>query len=113
MSYNYKNQNYSTTIYKILKIIDYCFDTKTFQYPQSFNKLNLYPHKLVLILSNLQNAGLIQGITEPHPNHLAMMPILDFNNLSLTLDGMLFLEENSSMKKAYRALKEVLDWLPT
>lgn len=30
----------------------------------------------------------------------------------LTVNGMLFLEENTSMKKVYRFLKETKEWIP-
>ena len=82
----YENPKYSIVIYKILKIIDTGFETKIFSYPESFNGLKLSAHR--------------------------SKPVYNLDHLSLTLEGMLFLEENSSMKKAYKLLKGLRDWIP-
>lgn len=108
----YENPKYSIIIYKILKIIDTGFETKIFSYPESFNNLKLSRHRLDLIIFNLLDAGLIQGIEKPIPDFLLSKPVYSLEHLSLTLEGMLFLEENSSMKKAYKVLKGLRDWMP-
>ena len=108
----YEDPKYSIVIYKILKIIDTGFETNTFTYPESFNGLKLSAHRLDLIIFNLLDAGLIQGVEKPIPSGLLCKPVYNLDHLSLTLEGMLFLEENSSMKKAYKLLKGLRDWIP-
>lgn len=108
----YENPKYSVIIYKILKIIDVGYENQNFSFKCfDLKKLEISEHRLELILLSLYNSSLIDGVKEI-PVMMSRNPKYNFDNLSLTLEGMLFLEENSSMKNAYKILKEVRDWLP-
>lgn len=108
----YENPKYSVAIYKILKIIDVGYENQNFSFKCfDLKKLEISEHRLELILLSLYNSGLIDGVKEI-PVMMSRNPKHNFDNLFLTLEGMLFLEENSSMKNAYKILREVRDWLP-
>lgn len=100
----------STSIYQILKIIDLSYEHQSFS-EDLFNleKLDISEQRLHLIIENLVNDNFITGIKVGRTNYSTR---LLYSCPRLTTSGMLFLEENSSMKKAYNVLKEVRDWLP-
>jgi len=102
--------SYSTAIFQILKAIETLDDSVDFNLFEVFDisKINLSEKLLIKILKNLIEEGYIKNfqITVSGNN------IFTSNYPELTLKGMLFLEENSSMKKAYRTLKEIKGWIP-
>ena len=101
-----------TTIYQILKSIDVSFENQNFNYETTLdiNKLKISEHRLHLLLDELIEKGYIKGISVHYS--LSGYSGLSINNPRLTLDGLDFLENNSSMKKAYKLLKEAREWLP-
>lgn len=102
--------SYSTAIFQILKAIETLDDSVDFNLFKVFDisKINISEKLLIKILKNLIEEGYIKNfqITVSDNN------IFTSNYPELTLKGMLFLEENSSMKKAYRTLKEIKGWIP-
>ena len=102
--------SYSTAIFQILKAIETLDDSVDFNLFKVFdiNKINISEKLLIKILKNLIEEGYIKNfqITVSGNN------IFTSNYPELTLKGMLFLEENSSMKKAYKTLKEIKGWIP-
>nr|DAR28117.1 MAG TPA: YjcQ protein [Caudoviricetes sp.] len=102
--------SYSTAIFQILKAIETLDDSVDFNLFKVFDisKINISEKLLIKILKNLIEEGYIKNfqITVSGNN------IFTSNYPELTLKGMLFLEENSSMKKAYRTLKEIKGWIP-
>ena len=67
-------------------------------------------HRLELFLEELVDKNYIKGLTVRHS--INGNPIISIGNPRLTLDGLDFLENNSSMKKAYKFLKEAKEWIP-
>ena len=102
--------SYSTAIFQILKAIETLDDSVDFNLFKVFDisKINISEKLLIKILKNLIEEGYIKNfqITISGNN------IFTSNYPELTLKGMLFLEENSSMKKAYKTLKEIKGWIP-
>lgn len=102
--------SYSTTIYKILKIIDLSFEKEG-----PFDTLTLFPieklkiseKRLNFILKELVEHNYIKGIqfVEYSDNSF----LVKCYNPCLTLEGLIFLEENSAMKRAAKILKEAKD----
>ena len=102
--------SYSTAIFQILKAIETLDDSVDFNLFEVFDisKINISEKLLIKILKNLIEEGYIKNfqITISGNN------IFTSNYPELTFKGMLFLEENSSMKKAYKTLKEIKGWIP-
>ena len=102
--------SYSTVIFQILKPIETLDNSVDFNLFEVFDisKINISEKLLIKILKNLIEEGYIKNfqITISGNN------IFTSNYPELTLKGMLFLEENSSMKKAYKTLKEIKGWIP-
>ena len=104
--------DHTKAIFQILKAIDVAFEKQNFDLKETFNlgKLNISEHRLILILENLVNYGYIDGIKISYS--LNNQPLISISYPRLTLSGMDFLENNLSMKKAYRLLKELKEWIP-
>ncbi|MBP9479059.1 MAG: hypothetical protein KBF12_10600 [Sebaldella sp.] len=103
----------TNSIYQILKAIDISFENQNFDFDNtlSLEKLKISKHRLNLLLNNLIDDGLIQGFLRSRALGQTM-PSLKPLNPSLTSQGLMFLEENSAMKKAYSTLKELKEWIP-
>lgn len=65
---------------------------------------------LLDILSDLLNEGYVKGfkILENKTGRCILSP----EDISITMRGIEYLQDNSKMKKVYEALKEVRDWVP-
>lgn len=102
----------STIIYQILKAIDVAYENNSFKFDTTFDleKMKISERRLFLNLDNLIEDGYIKGLT--------LIPDLknqysvSISNPRLTTKGLLFLEENSTMKRAYNTLKEIKGWIP-
>ena len=103
----------STSIFQILKIIDVKYENQNREYKNFFDleKLKISNHRLTLLLENLLNDGYINGITFSGNLHGDVHYFLA--NPRLTTKGLLFLEENTFMKRAYKTLKEAKEWIPS
>ena len=95
------------TIYKILAAlkasIDYSeFDSRLI----SAERLNVFEPRRRELLRMLSQAGYITGVA------LAGDVMMSIRRVRLTLRGLEYLEENSLMKRAYRAAKGIKDLIP-
>lgn len=101
-------KNYFVSMYQILKAFEVASYQDYFDYSLfESDKLGITDKEIQIILKNALDEGLIKGIY--------MSPILKgFKAVSpqLTTKGYDFLENNSSMKKAYNLLKEMKGWIP-
>ncbi|WP_196607162.1 YjcQ family protein [Pectinatus frisingensis] len=104
--------NYSKAIFRILKTIDVAFENgQRGSNIFDLNKLGISDRRLRIILKSLYNDGYIDGIAfinvmgDEIPDYKLM-------GCHLTVDGMLYLENNSAMKQIYAALKEAKEWIP-
>lgn len=104
--------SYSTSIYQILKAIDLSYEENNFDYDTTLDitKLNISKRRLELILENLFNDGYIVGISVRRD--ASGNPIIGIGTPRLTTAGLIFLEENSAMKKAFAILREAKGWIP-
>lgn len=101
-------ENYSVSMYQVLKLIEYCSYQERFNYSLfEFENLHITDKELKIILDNCLRDDLITGIVIS-PNLIGFKAI----NAHLTTKGYQYLEENSSMKKAYKIAKEIKDWIP-
>ncbi|MGL4874908.1 MAG: YjcQ family protein [Clostridium sp.] len=102
----------STSIYQILKAIDFSYENNNFKYETTFNleKLKISKQRLELLLENLTIDNYIQGISIKRDSN--GNAIVCIGKPRLTNSGLIYLEENSSMKKAYETLKEIKGWIP-
>lgn len=102
---------YSKNIFKILKTIDYCFVNNISFYEFDLTKLGITQNELSLCLYNLYAKNYINGITFLKTVNSNYYENFKISSLTVTHDGYLFLEENSTMKQLYNSLKELKDWL--
>ncbi len=74
----------------------------------SLDKLKISENQLHINFKNLYEANYIDElfIVSHHPVSVKL------SNLTLTPKRMEYLEENSTMKKIFRAIKEAKGWLP-
>lgn len=104
--------SYSTSIYQVLKAIDISYEKDNFDFKTTLDitKLNISKRRLELILENLSNDGYIIDINVRRDS--GGNAIIAIGTPRLTTAGLIFLEENTAMKKAYEALKEARGWIP-
>ena len=104
--------SYSTSIYQVLKAIDVAYENNDFNFETTLDitKLNISKTRLELILENLVNDGYVNGISIRRD--CCGNAIIAIAPPRLTTAGLIFLEENTAMKKAYEALKEARGWIP-
>mgnify|MGYP000958138475 CR=1 FL=1 len=94
-------------IYQILTLLDKYLDHDDPDWSKlSSEHFKVTEKRFTHIMLMLYEAGYVDGI-EP-------IPLGDFNLISpsITLRGMEYLEENTTMKKAYRLLKGIKDITP-
>lgn len=100
-----------SVIYKILKILEKAMDFEEFDFQQiSAERLGISICRWAKILEMLVQEGYIQGIIVSYS--LDGTPFIENRNIRITLKGLEYLSENSFMKKAANAAKEVRDWIP-
>jgi hypothetical protein len=73
-------------------------------------QIGVSEYELNLALLNLYESDYIRGI-EVIPTDTVEMCVV-VSALTLTLEGLEYLEENSTMKKWYKNLKEAKEWIP-
>ena len=102
----------STVTFQILKAIDVSYENKNFDFNETLNleKLEINEHRLELFLENLVNDDFLMGIKVSRS--IGGNCSLSIGLPRLTLRGMDYLENNSTMKKAYSTLKEIKGWIP-
>ncbi|AKC95453.1 hypothetical protein VC03_02725 [Sneathia vaginalis] len=102
---------HATNIYKILKIIDNGYKNKQ---PINFDlkSLNITEHELGLYLHNLIEANYIEGIIVSKAlNQTYFEKYRFYQYARLTLDGMLFYESNTTIKRFCKNLKETVEFM--
>lgn len=98
------------TIYKILAALKASMDYDEFDCRLiSAERLNVSEPRRRELLRMLSQAGYITGIFDESAAGDVMMSI---GRLRLTLKGLEYLEENSLMKRAYRAAKGIKELNP-
>lgn len=105
-------ENYFNRVYQVLKIIEYASYNKISVYELfDLEKLKLTPTELEIIITNVVKEGFV--INREPLMKSSMKPSADtLYNPQLTSAGYEFLENNSNMKKAYKLIKELKEWLP-
>lgn len=68
--------------------------------------------KFVNILEAMQDDGLIKGLKVIRGGVKNNVLSLNKDNIKITIKGMEYLNENSTIAKTYRGLKEIREWLP-
>ncbi len=71
--------------------------------------LNIPYGYYVDIISELIDNGLVKG-ARVKPTKTTR--VLCLNDMRITMKGIVYLQENSNMKKIYKKLKELKDWIP-
>ena len=101
-----------TTIFQILKAIDWSYENNDFIYSETLNleKLNISNQRLELLIEELVDKNYIKGLSVSRS--ISGHVHISKSKPRLTLDGLNFLEDNTSMKNAYKVLKEVKGWIP-
>lgn len=97
-------------IYRILKYIEVCMDYAEFDEEHFTAKhFGVSEDRFYFLLKTLVDDGYVKGIkceSAKTGNYYALI------SPRLTLAGMEYLEDNSMMKKAYKALKGIKDIIP-
>ena len=101
----------SKAIYLILKSIDFAFENNLHGDIFDLDKIKISERRLRIILKSLYDSGYIDGIDFMYVMN-DDIPDYKLMGCYLTIQGMLFLEENSAMKTVYRTLKEAKEWIP-
>jgi hypothetical protein len=98
--------------YKILSYLRHCYETDDTPSPDVLNgaMVNISQLQFVRTLKKLNAAGYIEGLHIVHTKDGDL--IGGINQLSITIEGLQYLSENSMMRKAYNTAKEFRDWLP-
>lgn len=103
--------NNFTVIYRILKILEMAMDLQSFDIQEiSAKKLGITDCRWAKILGMLAQNEYIQGIAVSYS--LDGVPVIENRNIRITLCGLEYLHDNSLMKKAAKAAKEVREFLP-
>jgi hypothetical protein len=61
------------------------------------------------VMDMLEEKGYIKGLIK---NQTKDGTFYMYQGVQITLDGIEYLEENTTMKKAYKVAKELKDWIP-
>ena len=102
-------KNYSLNLYQVLKAFEIASCNNNFDYEKTLDleQLKITENELLIIIDNIIDSGFIKGIIII-PGCSGFKAI----NPHLTNLGYDFLENNSTMKKAYSTLKEIKGWIP-
>lgn len=106
------NNNYFTIAFKILTYLRHCYENGEQPNPDVLQAttFNISQEQYLNTLEMLKDDGYIKGIQFVIGID-GRIPT-NINNYKITSSGLQYLEENSMMKKAYKALKEAREWLP-
>lgn len=99
-------------IYKLLKILEKHMDVERFDKALiSHENLGISETRWIRIIEMLIKEGYISGVRLIKADGQAV-PIVIITNVTITLKGLEYLEENSLMKKAANLAKGITDMLP-
>lgn len=100
-----------TDIYKILHGLESCMDMETVNLDMiSPEMLKISKERWEKYLEMLQDEGYIKGVKIS--TYISGAKTVNADNIQITLKGLEYLNENSMMKKAYRAIKGIKDVVP-
>ena len=100
-----------TDIYKILHGLESCMDMETVNLDMiSPEMLKISKERWEKYLEMLQDEGYIKGVKIS--TYISGAKVVNADNIQITLKGLEYLNENSMMKKAYRAIKGIKDVVP-
>lgn len=102
--------SYVGSIYQILKAVEISYDNDDYEFSKTFDlsKLKISEKKLHLLLQELVEEKYIKDFSITISGKSTFTSGIP----RLSLKGLLFLEENTTMKKAFRLLKEAKEWIP-
>ena len=96
-------------IYKILKLLEVAMDYDGFDRNQlTAEYLGISKNRLDAILTMLQEEGYVHGVMYVRGLHGVKLD----PSFGITLKGLEYLEENSTMKKAAALIKGIKDTIP-
>ena len=99
-------------IYKILKILEKSMDFEEFDASiLSYQKLEISKALWTNLIIILLDAGYVTGVVVESCLD-GTLPDIDCTNISITLKGLEYLEENSLMKKAAKIAKGIKEVAP-
>lgn len=100
-----------TDIYKILHGLESCMDLGAVNLDMiSPETLKISKERWEKYLEMLQDEGYIKGVKIS--TYISGAKAVNADNIQITLKGLEYLNENSMMKKAYRAIKGIKDVVP-
>lgn len=103
--------SYSRAIFLVLQSIDVAFEKGQCRDIFDLEKIGISDRRLRIILKSLYDDGYIDGIKFIYCMN-DEIPDYKLLGCHLTVDGMLYLENNTTMKHVYAALKEAKSWIP-
>jgi len=107
-----RNNDYFTVAYKILSYLRKCYENGEDADPNilTADTFKISKKQFLRTLQMLLEDGYIKGLSlESTIGGPTIVSNLSWSRI--TSSGLQYLSENSMMKKAYKALKEVRDWL--
>lgn len=99
-------------IYKILTTLERAMDLPEFDIAEiAPEALKVSNERFCRYLEMLQDSGLVKGVNL-FTDITGQMQLKNSKRIRITLSGLEYLQENSTMKKIYNAAKGVTDLLP-
>lgn len=100
-------------IYTILKYLEDCMDYSEFDpTPIEHECLEITKEKWSSIIKMMTDNGYIEGIKYKTYIHTTVPSITVYNHMSITLKGLEYLNENSTMKKLANLAKGIKETIP-
>ena len=93
------------TIYLILKVLEAALDTGLDEDEISAERLGISERRRLSLLGMLQDSGYIKGFA--YQDGPMGTKFINLDRLEITLKGLEYLEENTTMKKVCRFMKEL------
>lgn len=98
-------------VYKILKALEEAMDYEEFDSRRiSAERLGVSEMRLLLILKAMKDKGLIEGISFEEDAKGNLYPTT--TRIRITMDGMEYMSENSTMQRVAKTLKGIKDSIP-
>ena len=100
-----------TAIYKILSALEKAMDLPEFDISEvGADALNVSKERWNRYIKMMADCGYITGASVR--KSITGEYIVDARNIEITLKGLEYLQENSFMRKAYKAAKGIVDLIP-
>lgn len=98
------------TIYLILKVLESSLDTGLNEEEISAERLGITERRRLSLLAMLQDNGYIKGFA--YRDGPLGTKFVNLDGLEITLKGLEYLEENTTMKKVCRILQDIKTAIP-